>query len=73
MLFQLVPADFSGIKLEQLEFKLKKIWGFRNMQEKLEKHIFQKIVVFAVFANEYLIESRQMPEKYTKNVAMLLI
>ena len=26
-------------KLEQLEFKLEKILGFRNMQEKLEKKI----------------------------------
>ena len=26
-----------------------------------------------VFANEYWIKLRQMPEKYTKNVAMLLI
>ena len=28
-------------RLEQLEFKLEKILGFRNMQEKLEKYIFQ--------------------------------
>ena len=34
MLFQLVPGDSQ--KLEQLEFKLEKILGFRNMQEKLE-------------------------------------
>ena len=26
-------------KLEQLEFKLEKLLGFRNMQEKLEKNV----------------------------------
>ena len=29
-------------KLEQLEFKLEKILGFRNMHEKLEKRGFKK-------------------------------
>ena len=28
-------------KVEQLEFKLEKLLGFRNMQEKLEKSIEQ--------------------------------
>ena len=27
-------------KLEQLEFKMEQILGFRNMQEKLEKFVF---------------------------------
>ena len=42
----LVPGGFSDLilKLEQLEFKLEKILGlgFRNMQEKLEKHSVTK-------------------------------
>ena len=29
-------------KVEQLEFKLEKLLGFRNMQEKLEKSIYDK-------------------------------
>ena len=40
MLFLLVPWRFLiSNKLEQLYFKLEKILGLRNMQEKLEKYI----------------------------------
>ena len=30
-------------KLEQLEFKLKKLLGFRNMQEKLKNIVWERI------------------------------
>ena len=37
MLYEFVPGGFS---LEQLESKLEKILGFRNMLEKFEKGIY---------------------------------
>ena len=40
MPFYLVPGGFNiSNKLEQLDFKLEKMLGFRNMQEKLENII----------------------------------
>ena len=41
MLFKLVPGGFSYVynELEQFKFKLEKLLGFRNMQEKLENAI----------------------------------
>ena len=40
-LFLEVPHNKSSNKSEQLGFKLEKILGFRNMQEKLEKCSFK--------------------------------
>ena len=46
MLLKLVPEVLRYNKLEQLEFRLEKILGFRNMQEKLEKlGIFTRVVI----------------------------
>ena len=39
MLFERVPGGFSYL-IEQLEFKLEKVLGFRNIQEKLGKYTF---------------------------------
>jgi hypothetical protein len=42
-------------KLEQLEFKLEKILGFRNMQEKLEKAIIGSDQNISLLAKIYFL------------------
>ena len=42
-------------KLEQLEFILEKIMGFRNMQEKLENDLAQQLQLFSIHLISFLI------------------
>ena len=41
-------------ELEQLEFKLEKNLGFRNMQEKLEKYVFTDLCIEIAYILLYL-------------------
>ena len=42
-------------KLEPLEFKLEKILGFRNMQERLENDLAQQLQLFSIHLISFLI------------------
>ena len=57
MLFKLVPGGFSDLcnKLEQLEFKLEKILGFRNMQEKSENEWFWQRITCNVCLQQMIV------------------
>ena len=52
MLFSLVPGGFSYLinYIDQLEFKLEKILGFRNTWEKLTTRLLKKLFILKMGA-----------------------